>query len=185
MMEEESLGSSELGSSPGALPGLRQVTDVDADRVAELFALAFYDDPTWSWAFPDPDQRKDQHRSLWTLFLHGALPHGWVWMTDDGAAASLWIPPGEPELSDSDEARLKPLVRELVGARGRGAGAVRALRCQPSPARAALLLGSLPTSAGSVRPRVRWIDHHGERNGDEPALAAPPGLGGLGIWLLV
>jgi GNAT superfamily N-acetyltransferase len=29
--------------------------------------------------------------------------------------ASLWIPPGERELSDEDEARLEPLVRELVG----------------------------------------------------------------------
>lgn len=109
------MGSSEVASSPGAPPGIRQVTDADADRVTDLFALAFYDDPTWSWAFPDPDQRMDQHRSLWALFLHSALPHGWVWMTDDGGAASLWIPPGEPELSDADEARLEPLICELVG----------------------------------------------------------------------
>ena len=109
------MGSSEGGSSRGAVPSVRQVTDADADRVTELFALAFHHDPTWSWAFPDPDQRMDQHRSLWALFLHSALPHGWVWMTDDGGAASLWIPPGEPDLSDADEARLEPLVRELVG----------------------------------------------------------------------
>jgi GNAT superfamily N-acetyltransferase len=109
------LGSRERVSSPGAPQGVRQVTDVDADQITELFALAFYDDPTWSWAFPDPEQRMAQHRLLWGLFLHSALPYGWVWMTGDGAAASLWIPPGEPELSDADDARLGPLVRELVG----------------------------------------------------------------------
>jgi GNAT superfamily N-acetyltransferase len=38
-------------------------------------------------------------------------------MTDDGGAASLWIPPGEPELSEADDARLEPLVRDLIGSR--------------------------------------------------------------------
>jgi hypothetical protein len=91
------------------------VTDADADRVTELFALAFYDDPTWSWAFPDPEQRMDQHRLLWGLFLHSAIPYGSVWMTDDGGAASLRIPPGQPELGEADEARIEPLVRDLIG----------------------------------------------------------------------
>ncbi len=109
------MGLSQLESSPGAPERVRPVTGADADRVTDLFALAFHDDPIWSWAFPDPDQRMDQLRSLWALLLHSALPYGWVWMTDDGGAASLWIPPGEPELSDADEARLEPLVRELVG----------------------------------------------------------------------
>jgi GNAT superfamily N-acetyltransferase len=94
---------------------MRRVTEKAAGRVTELFALAFYDDPTWSWAFPDPDRRMDHQRLWWGLFMHSALPHGCVWMTDDGGAAALWIPPGEPELSDEDEARVEPLVRELVG----------------------------------------------------------------------
>jgi GNAT superfamily N-acetyltransferase len=91
------------------------VTEAESDRVIELFVLAFYRDPTWSWAFPDDDKRMDQHRSIWGLFMHSALPYGCVWMTDDGGAASLWIPPGEPELSDEDNARVEPLVRELAG----------------------------------------------------------------------
>lgn len=36
-------------------------------------------------------------------------------MTDDGGAASLWIPPNRPELSEQDEARIEPLLRGLVG----------------------------------------------------------------------
>ena len=95
---------------------VNRVSESDADQVVELFALAFHDDPTWSWAFPDASRRIADHRLLWGLFMNSAVPYGHVWMTDDGGAAALWIPPGEPELSDGDEARLEPLLRELLGA---------------------------------------------------------------------
>jgi GNAT superfamily N-acetyltransferase len=91
------------------------VTETEADRVIELFTLAFYEDPTWSWAFPDRDRRMDHHRFWWRLFMHSALPYGWVWTTEDGGAAALWIPPGEPELSPEDEARVEPFLRETIG----------------------------------------------------------------------
>jgi GNAT superfamily N-acetyltransferase len=91
------------------------VTENEAAYVAELFTLAFRDDPTWSWAFPDPARRLEQLRMWWELYLHSALPYGWVWMTDDGSAAALWIPPDEPELSEPDEERMEPLLRQLVG----------------------------------------------------------------------
>jgi hypothetical protein len=35
-------------------------------------------------------------------------------MTEDGGAASLWIPPKKPELSEEDEAKMEPLLRQLV-----------------------------------------------------------------------
>lgn len=93
------------------------MTDADAAAVTELFTLAFYEDPTWGWAFPDPQARMDHHRRLWGLFMRSAVPYGWVWMTDDQGAAALWIPPGESELSDEDEARVEPLLSELIGPR--------------------------------------------------------------------
>ena len=102
--------------SGGCAPGVRRVTAADVGRVTELFVLAFCEDPTWSWAFPDPLKRVEQHRALWSLYLHSALPYGWVRMTEDGGAASLWIPPGRPELSAEDEARYQPMVREMLGA---------------------------------------------------------------------
>jgi GNAT superfamily N-acetyltransferase len=81
-------------------------SEADLAAVIETISLAFQDDPTWSWAFPDPQRRMDQHRQWWGIYVHSALPHGRVWLTDDGAAASVWIPPGEPELSEEDEALL-------------------------------------------------------------------------------
>jgi hypothetical protein len=72
----------------GAPQDVRRATAADAARLTELFALAFYDDPTWSWAFPDPEQRMAQHRLVWGLFLHSALPYGWVGTIGNGGAAS-------------------------------------------------------------------------------------------------
>jgi GNAT superfamily N-acetyltransferase len=48
--------------------------------------------------------------------VHSALAHDWIWLTDGCGAASLWVPPGKPELTEEDEARAEPLLRELVGA---------------------------------------------------------------------
>jgi hypothetical protein len=105
------------GESSGA-PELaaRRVTAAEAGDVVELFTLAFHEDPTWSWAFPNPEARLEHHRGWWSLFMHTAVPYGWVWMTEDGGAASSWIPPGRPELSEEDEAQVEPLLRRLVGA---------------------------------------------------------------------
>jgi GNAT superfamily N-acetyltransferase len=98
------------------MPGPRRITEDQADLVTELFTLAFYDDPTWSWAFPDPDRRLEHHRAWWGLYVHSAVQRGFVWMTDDAGAAAVWFPPGEPELTDEDEARVEPMLRELIGA---------------------------------------------------------------------
>jgi GNAT superfamily N-acetyltransferase len=97
--------------------GVERVTGARAGHVIELFALAFYDDPTWSWAFPAAETRIDDLRAWWGLFMHSAVPYGSVRMTADGGAAALWIPPGEPELNDQDERHVEPLLRRLVGAR--------------------------------------------------------------------
>jgi GNAT superfamily N-acetyltransferase len=96
---------------------IKPVTEADAEQVTELFALAFFDDPAWSWAFPDPATRLDDMRAWWSLFVHSAVPYGATRMTGDGGAAALWIPAGEPELTAEDEPKVEPLLRKLVGPR--------------------------------------------------------------------
>ena len=98
----------------GSLP-VKQAAEQDADLLTKLFALAFYDDPTWGWAFPDPDQRLEQHRLWWGLYVSSGIPRGSIWMTEDRGAAALWIAPGDPELSEEAEAQVEPMLRELVG----------------------------------------------------------------------
>ena len=86
-----------------------------AEIVVEILVGAFFDDPLWSWAFPDTSRRREQHRELWRLCVEGALRYSSVWLSEGEAAASVWIPPGGSELSDEQQARFEPLVNEIAG----------------------------------------------------------------------
>jgi GNAT superfamily N-acetyltransferase len=81
----------------------------------EALARAFYADPVWGWAFPDPERRLEQHRAVWGLVARAALSYESAWLTGDCAAVALWIPPGKPELLPEDGARLEGLLLELLG----------------------------------------------------------------------
>jgi GNAT superfamily N-acetyltransferase len=94
----------------------RVATQADRDAVVATIVAAFNDDPLWSWMFPDPRERAEQHASVFGLYVDSALPRGWVWVTDDNvSAASVWTPPGQQELSEEAEARLEPFLRDALG----------------------------------------------------------------------
>lgn len=87
----------------------------DASDVVAILASAFYDDPAWSWAFPEPSLRAEQQRRLWTLFVEGAMRYPYVWLTEGNTATSVWIPPDGTEFSDEQEAALEPMIEEMLG----------------------------------------------------------------------
>ena len=89
----------------------------DLTAVTETISLAFHDDPTWSWAFPDAARRQAQYAVFWRFLLAGALRYPWVLVTGSCEAVSVWIPPGGSEVAEDDEARIGPLLEELVGER--------------------------------------------------------------------
>jgi GNAT superfamily N-acetyltransferase len=95
----------------GATP--RRARPEDLEAVTETLWLAFADDPLWRWAFPDPASK----RPLWRLWVSSALKHEWVWTIGDFAAATVWIPPGQPELTPAEEALVPGMLREAVGER--------------------------------------------------------------------
>jgi GNAT superfamily N-acetyltransferase len=93
----------------------RLARDADIPAAVEALVRAFYADPVWSWAFPDPELRLEQHRVVWRLVAEAAVSYESAWLTGDCAAVALWIPPGRPELLPEDEARLPSLLAELLG----------------------------------------------------------------------
>ncbi len=95
--------------------GPRIATDQDFDEVVAILVSAFAQDPTWSWAFPDPSLRPEQHRRLWGLLVRGALRYPWVWLSPGSTATSVWIPPDGTELSDEQEAALEQAVVDMLG----------------------------------------------------------------------
>lgn len=94
----------------------RLASPQDRRDVVAILVSAFYDDPTWSWAFPDPSLRAEQHRRLWGLFVDGAMRYPWVWLTPGNTATSVWIPPNGTDLSQEQEAALEPTIIEMLGA---------------------------------------------------------------------
>jgi GNAT superfamily N-acetyltransferase len=93
----------------------RVATGAEIPAAVEVLARAFYADPVWSWAFPDPERRLAQHRAVWELVAKAALSYKSAWLSGDCAAVALWIPPEEPELRPEDEERLEGLLVELLG----------------------------------------------------------------------
>jgi GNAT superfamily N-acetyltransferase len=96
----------------------RVATLADLDVLTETIQLAFDDDPVWGRAFGHPDKRTYDVAAFWRLWLEGALRHPWVWMADAAAAVSVWIPPGENEMSDDQDAAFKLLAESSLGRRG-------------------------------------------------------------------
>jgi GNAT superfamily N-acetyltransferase len=95
--------------------GARVAVAGELGAVTETIALAFYADPVWGWAFPDPERRLAQHTAIWGQLLEEGVERGSLWTLADGAAVALWVPPGEPELSPEREERVEAMVEELVG----------------------------------------------------------------------
>ncbi|HEY1237099.1 MAG TPA: GNAT family N-acetyltransferase [Solirubrobacterales bacterium] len=94
----------------------RLATEGDFDRVASTIAAAFYDDPLWSWIFPDPDLRPEQQATMFGFYIESSLPAGSVLIADELASAAIvYTPPGEPELTDEAEARIEPFLRSALG----------------------------------------------------------------------
>jgi GNAT superfamily N-acetyltransferase len=91
----------------------RVATERDLDGVTATLTAAFEADPLWSWAFPGGEGLA----ALWRLIVASALRYPWVWVAGDYAAASVWIPPGGVELTESEEESLEPMLQDLVGSR--------------------------------------------------------------------
>jgi GNAT superfamily N-acetyltransferase len=82
----------------------------DIDSVAACIAHAFATDPVWSVALSRADGKTDHHEPFWRSVVEGVMRLGTVRQWDSGAAVSVWVPPGEsemtPELEEASEALL-------------------------------------------------------------------------------
>ncbi len=95
----------------------RVATATDRPIVTRILVEAFQDDPMWGpWAFPDPHARRRGREAVFTVLVEGAMRYPWVWLTTDHAAAAVWIPPGETELSPAQERRIDSILRDSLGA---------------------------------------------------------------------
>ncbi len=90
----------------------------DAGPLAQLFAKAFLDDPILDWlARSGPGRASGLEAMFFRLLYMRAIPAGEVWMSDDGAACTIWLPPGMAAWPRGILAQLKllPLFVRLCG----------------------------------------------------------------------
>lgn len=126
--------------------------DGDLDAVTRVISLAFHEDPTWSWAFPDAARRQTQYAVFWMFVIAGAMRYPWVLLTERCEVAAVWIPPGGTELAADDAERVGPLLEELVGPRATDVlellGRFDAAHPREEPHYYLSLLGTHPAHAG-------------------------------------
>jgi GNAT superfamily N-acetyltransferase len=95
----------------------------DLETVTEIITLAFAEDPVWGPAFP-ADRGSTDRRDIWRCYLAAVLRFPWTWLSAGDTAISVWIPPGEQDLTAEHEAAFVAILRERLGV---AADAVEAL----------------------------------------------------------
>jgi ribosomal protein S18 acetylase RimI-like enzyme len=100
----------------------RAATVDDIELIAATIAHAFLADPVWGVALARADGATGHLNQYWRVFVESAVSYATAFVADDGSAVSVWIPPGEPELSDVQKATIDDLARTHLDA-----PAVRAL----------------------------------------------------------
>ena len=95
----------------------RVVQQSDVAPVAALLAGAFFSDPVWAWLFPDSSRRREQHATVFELFVAGAVVHQSAWMVPGRQAVAVWIPPGCAELPEPLGVKFGSVIEELLGSR--------------------------------------------------------------------
>ncbi|GAA1224606.1 MULTISPECIES: GNAT family N-acetyltransferase [Streptomyces] len=84
---------------------IRRATEGDRADLVRLLDEAFMDDPVSGWVFPGLEHRRRRHAGLMAAFIDISLSEGYVDITEDGAAAALWlsVPAGPRGTGGADE----------------------------------------------------------------------------------
>ncbi len=72
----------------------RPATSADVTAVSRTLAAAFFDDPVFSYCYPDVASRRTLLPRWFEIVTEANLPHGEIYTTDDVVAAAVWVPPG-------------------------------------------------------------------------------------------
>ncbi len=101
--------------SPEDQLSARVATPADVDAVVAAITTAFFDDPLWGPAFPDPDRRAAQAERMWRLFVTSSMRYPWMLVTTQCESAAMWIPPGGSELTPAEEADFEVFMTGVAG----------------------------------------------------------------------
>ncbi|MEV5611148.1 GNAT family N-acetyltransferase [Streptomyces sp. NPDC052225] len=118
-------------------PAARVASAADIDAMVSTLTTAFFRDPVWGPAFPDPALRAVQAAAMWRLYVTSALRYPWTLVTPGAEAVAVWIPPGGAELTPEEERGMGPVLERAAG---------------PDVAKAVLAIGEQLTAALPQEP---------------------------------
>jgi ribosomal protein S18 acetylase RimI-like enzyme len=88
----------------------RQATSADTPAFAHTLAAAFFDDPVFSYCYPDARARRALLPRWFEIVTGATLPHGGLYTTDDVVAGAVWLPPGA-----EDDDQMAAALGEISG----------------------------------------------------------------------
>jgi GNAT superfamily N-acetyltransferase len=106
--------------SDHAVPRVRVARVNELQRVIEIFALGFADDPVWGrWTLPGvpAEHRIKPLESFWAPYVRGSAAYDGVLVLEDLSAVALWVPPGVADLDEAGEAAAAEATRRVCGQR--------------------------------------------------------------------
>lgn len=96
----------------------RKATAGDTESISAIIASAFYDDPLFSWFFPEASTRQRKLPGFFQYcFPRMMLQHDATWTNADASTAAVWIPPDRWKTSPSEQLRLLPGFVRWLGRR--------------------------------------------------------------------
>ena len=69
-------------------------TSADIPALSRTLTAAFFDDPVFSYCYPDVAWRGEILPRWFEIVTEASLPHEEIYTTDDVVAAAVWVPPG-------------------------------------------------------------------------------------------
>jgi ribosomal protein S18 acetylase RimI-like enzyme len=103
---------------------IREAGYADLPLVGQLLGAAFQDDPVSAWLFPEAERRRATQPAFFVAFATLALDSGGVvYLREDEAAATVWLPGGEDDGDEDDfMARFGMLTDDEIATFGHLAG---------------------------------------------------------------
>jgi GNAT superfamily N-acetyltransferase len=90
----------------------------ELDRLSQLLAQAFAQDPVFSWLLPDESKRPSQLLRFFKVEIERrTLPNGRIWTGDRADGALLELPSDRWELSPRDQTFRTPVFLRIFGRR--------------------------------------------------------------------
>ncbi|MTD55435.1 hypothetical protein [Amycolatopsis pithecellobii] len=76
------------------MPTISEVHEDQAESLVAVYTRAFFDDPVFSWIFPEPERRAEANRRFFTVIVESTFAGGGLAIQiEDFSATSLFYPP--------------------------------------------------------------------------------------------